>query len=251
MIFINVLFNDIVSVYSSVAKGLDMSSLIAEKIESIRQTIPADVRLIAITKQVPVEVMREAYAAGIRDFGENRLQEAIAKQEQLQDLSDICWHFIGHLQANKAKKAIACFRWIHSVDSLKLAQRLNRLADEAIKEGAIATPPQVCLQVKVLPDPDKYGWLVEQLYRDLPILDSLRSLQVRGLMTILPLGLSEAEILAAFGQVREIAAQIQQQSWSNLDMNELSMGMSADYLLAVKAGATMIRLGRILFGERK
>ena len=228
-----------------------MSSLIAEKIESIRQKLPADVRLIAVTKQVSVEVMRTAYAVGIRDFGENRLQEAIAKQAQLQDLSDICWHFIGHLQANKAKKALECFPWIHSVDSLKLARRLNRLAGEAIEEGAIINLPQVCLQVKVLPDPHKYGWLVDRLFTDLPILDTLPSLQVKGLMTILPLGLSEAETLAAFSKVREIAAQIQQQNWSNLDIHELSMGMSADYLLALKAGATMIRLGRILFGERK
>jgi pyridoxal phosphate enzyme (YggS family) len=228
-----------------------MSSLIAEKIAAIGPTIPPHVRLIAVTKEVSVPAMREAYAAGIRDFGENHLQEAMAKQAQLQDLTDICWHFIGHLQANKAKKAIACFPWIHSVDSLKLAQRLNRLASEAIEAGTIKTPPQVCLQIKVLADPHKYGWSVGQLLADLPILDSLQWLQVRGLMSILPVGLSEAESLAAFCQVREIAAQIQQQNWSNLDLNQLSMGMSADYLLAIKAGATMIRLGRIIFGERQ
>ena len=221
-----------------------MTGLIARRINQIRQQIPANVRLIAVTKQVSVEAMREAYAAGIRDFGENRIQEALPKQEQLQDLPDICWHFIGHLQINKAKKAIEHFEWIHSVDSLKLAQRLDRLAAKLPKQ------PQVCLQVKVLPDPNKYGWDISELLAALPELDRCNHLKIRGLMTILPLGLSESEMLAAFEATRSLAEKIKQQNWSNLSLEELSMGMSADYLLAVKAGTTMIRLGRIIFGER-
>ena len=221
-----------------------MTGLIAQRINQIRQQIPANVRLIAVTKQVSVEAMREAYAAGIRDFGENRIQEALPKQEQLQDLPDICWHFIGHLQINKAKKAIEHFEWIHSVDSLKIAQRLDRLAAKLPKQ------PQVCLQVKVLPDPNKYGWDISELLAALPELDRCNHLKIRGLMTILPLGLSESEMLAAFEATRSLAEKIKQQNWSNLSLEELSMGMSADYLLAVKAGATMIRLGRIIFGER-
>ncbi|MGK7918165.1 MAG: YggS family pyridoxal phosphate-dependent enzyme [Prochloraceae cyanobacterium] len=221
-----------------------MTGLIAQRINQIRQQIPANVRLIAVTKQVSVEAMREAYAVGIRDFGENRIQEALPKQEQLQDLPDICWHFIGHLQINKAKKAIEHFEWIHSVDSLKLAQRLDRLAAKLPKQ------PQVCLQVKVLPDPNKYGWDVSELLAALPELDRCNHLKIRGLMTILPLGLSESKMLAAFEATRSLAEKITQQDWSNLSLEELSMGMSADYLLAVKAGTTMIRLGRIIFGER-
>ena len=221
-----------------------MTGLIARRINQIRQQIPANVRLIAVTKQVSVEAMREAYAAGIRDFGENRIQEALPKQEQIQDLPDICWHFIGHLQINKAKKAIEHFEWIHSVDSLKIAQRLDRLAAKLPKQ------PQVCLQVKVLPDPNKYGWDISELLAALPELDRCNHLKIRGLMTILPLGLSESEMLAAFEATRSLAEKIKQQNWSNLSLEELSMGMSADYLLAVKAGATMIRLGRIIFGER-
>ena len=221
-----------------------MTGLIAQRINQIRQQIPANVRLIAVTKQVSVEAMREAYAVGIRDFGENRIQEALPKQEQLQDLPDICWHFIGHLQINKAKKAIEHFEWIHSVDSLKIAQRLDRLAAKLPKQ------PQVCLQVKVLPDPNKYGWDVSELLAALPELDRCNHLKIRGLMTILPLGLSESEMLAAFEATRSLAEKIKQQNWSNLSLEELSMGMSADYLLAVKAGTTMIRLGRIIFGER-
>ena len=221
-----------------------MTGLIAQRIRQIRQQIPPHVRPIAITKQVSVQAIREAHAAGIRDFGESRLQEALPKQEQLQDLPDICWHFIGHLQANKAKKVLEHFQWIHSVDSLKLALHLNRLAAE------LSHPPQVCLQVKVLPDPNKYGWQIPELLADLPQLDQCHSLKIQGLMTILPLGLSDSQILAGFKATRELAEKIARQNWPHLKMQELSMGMSADYLLAIQAGATMIRLGRTIFGER-
>lgn len=215
---------------------------IAQRINQIRQEIPSHVRLIAVTKQVSVTVMRQAYEAGIRDFGENRLQEALPKQEQLQDLPDICWHFIGHVQANKAKKVLENFQWIHSVDDLKIAQRLDRLAAD------LSHPPQVCLQVKMLPDPDKYGWEVAQLLAELPQLEQCQSLKIQGLMTILPLGLTPAEMLSAFEATRELVQMVKQRS--HLSIEELSMGMSDDYLLAIQAGATMIRLGRTIFGER-
>lgn len=221
-----------------------MSGLITERIADIRQQLPAGVRLIAVTKQVSVDAMREAYAAGIRDFGESRTQEAEAKVAQLKDLPNLNWHLIGHLQNNKAKKALEQFQWIHSCDSLKLAQRLNRIA------GELSLRPQVCLQVKVVPDPDKYGWTVPELLADLPELDQCDAIQIQGLMTILPLGLSQQESLAVFERTRELAEKIRQQNWSNLQMQELSMGMSGDYPLAMQAGATMVRLGRIIFGER-
>lgn len=221
-----------------------MSGLITERIAHIRQQLPAGVRLIAVTKQVSVDAMREAYVAGIRDFGESRTQEAEAKVAQLKDLPNLNWHLIGHLQNNKAKKALEQFQWIHSCDSLKLAQRLNRLAAE------LSLRPQVCLQVKVVPDPDKYGWTVPELLADLPELDQCDAIQIQGLMTILPLGLSQQESLAVFERTRELAEKIRQQNWLNLQMQELSMGMSGDYPLAMQAGATMVRLGRIIFGER-
>ncbi|MEC4983847.1 MAG: YggS family pyridoxal phosphate-dependent enzyme [Oscillatoria sp. PMC 1068.18] len=221
-----------------------MTSSITESITKIRSSLPANVRLIAVTKQVSVAAIRAAYVAGIRDFAESRIQEALSKQEQLTDLPDICWHFIGHLQSNKAKKALEQFQWIHTCDSLKLAQRLDRLATD------LPSAPQICLQVKIMPDPDKYGWSVPELQADLPKLDQCRKLKIKGLMTILPLGLTEAETLSAFEEVRSLATQIKQQNWSNLDIQELSMGMSADYPFAVQAGATMVRLGRIIFGSR-
>ena len=221
-----------------------MTDSIAERIVKIRQQLPEGVRLVAITKQVPMEVMREAYEAGVRDFGESRIQEAELKIAQLRDLPNLTWHFIGHLQSNKAKKALEQFQWIHSCDNLQLAQRLNRLASE------LSLQPNVCLQVKVVPDPNKYGWSVPELLADLPELNQCNALQIRGLMTILPLGLSEPESREVFERTRELALKIRQQNWSNLPIQELSMGMSDDYHLAVQAGATMVRLGRIIFGER-
>lgn len=221
-----------------------MTGSIAERIATIHQQLPTNVRLIAITKQVPVDAMREAYAAGIRDFGESRIQEAEAKIAQLSDLPDLTWHLIGHLQSNKAKKALQLFQWIHSCDNLELAQRLNRLATE------LSVKPQVCLQVKIAPDPNKYGWTVPELLQDLPELNRCEALNIQGLMTILPLGLTEQESLDVFTRTRELALKIKQQNWSNLQMQELSMGMSDDYPLAVQAGATIVRLGRIIFGER-
>ena len=221
-----------------------MTDSIAERIAQIRAAIPPEVRLVAVTKTVSVEAIRLAYEAGVRDFGENRVQEAEAKQLQLQDLRDITWHLIGHLQSNKAATAIAHFDWLHSVDSWKLAQRLDRLAREQSR------CPRICLQVKILPDPNKYGWTVPELLADLPQLNACESLNIQGLMTIPPQGLTENETRSVFEQTRQLAAQIEGQNWSNIKMQELSMGMSGDYLLAVEAGATMIRPGQIIFGPR-
>ena len=147
-------------------------------------------------------------------------------------------------KSNKAKKALENFQWIHSVDNLKLAQRLNELAQQ------IGVSPYVCLQVKILPDPNKSGWSVPQLLADLPTLNQYKNLQFQGLMTIPPLGLNDQEIMAVFNRTRELAQEIREQNWPHIQMQHLSMGMSGDYQLAVEAGATMVRLGTILFGER-
>lgn len=217
---------------------------IAHNLQTLRQSLPPQVRLVAVTKQVSIAAMRAAYAAGVRDFGESRIQEAAEKQEQLQDLPDVTWHLIGHLQSNKAARALELFQWIHSVDSLKLAQRLNQLA------ASRPIPPNLCLQVKILTDPTKYGWTVAELLADLPELDQLTAVNIMGLMSIPPYGLSDQETLAVFTQTRELAEKIRQQPWSHLRMDHLSMGMSNDYPLAIQSGATMIRPGRILFGDR-
>jgi PLP dependent protein len=220
------------------------SNSIADRIGQIRETLPASVRLIAVTKQVSVDAIRAAYSAGIRDFGESKIQEAAAKQQQLTDLSDLTWHLIGHLQSNKALPALEQFEWIHSVDSLKLAQRLSQLA------ANLKNKPNVCLQVKLLPDPNKYGWTVPELWSDLSLIDQCSNLNIVGLMTIPPYDLAPEQTRSVFLQTRELAQEIQQQPWANIRIDQLSMGMSGDYPLAIQAGATMIRLGRILFGER-
>ncbi|CAD5967350.1 Pyridoxal phosphate homeostasis protein [Planktothrix tepida] len=222
-----------------------MIDLITEQIIKIRASIPESVRLIAVTKTVSVEAMRIAYQAGIRDFAENRVQEAAEKYPQLQDLQDITWHLIGHLQTNKATKALQLFQWIQSIDSLKLALRLDRLA------GELGYQPQVCLQVKILPDPNKFGWTIPELLAELPQLNQCQHLKIKGLMTIPCLGLSESETLGVFERTRELAETIQHQNWTNIEMQQLSMGMSEDYSLAIQKGATMIRLGRIIFGQRR
>jgi PLP dependent protein len=220
-------------------------STVAERILHLRRDVPPSVRIIAVTKTVPVHLMREAYGAGIRDFGESRLQEAILKQQALADLSDITWHLIGHLQSNKAKQAIRHFQWIHSVDSMAIAQRLNQLSAD------LGIVPKLCLQVKLSPDPNKFGWTAQGLLEQLPSLHALKHLSIQGLMTILPLNLSPAEQLATFQAAKDLAQRLSQHPQTPLPLTELSMGMSSDYALAIQAGATMIRPGRILFGERE
>ncbi|EAZ94316.1 YggS family pyridoxal phosphate-dependent enzyme [Crocosphaera chwakensis] len=215
---------------------------ISENLDKILGQIPSSVRLVAVTKKKSVAAIEEAYNYGIRDFAESRVQEALEKQEQLQNYQDICWHFIGHIQTNKAKQVLKNFHWIHSVDSLKLAKYLDKLADKN------SISPHVCLQVKILHDPNKYGWKVEEIWQDLSKLESLKYIKIDGLMTILPLGLSQNECLDTFAKTKELASKITEKS--SLQLKELSMGMSNDYLLAVEKGATMIRLGTIIFGER-
>ncbi|PZD72821.1 hypothetical protein C1752_03216 [Acaryochloris thomasi RCC1774] len=217
---------------------------IANRIAAISQQLPPQTRLVAVTKKVSIASMRQAYQAGIRNFGESRIQELEEKQAELEDLRDVTWHFIGHLQRNKAKQAVELCEWIHSVDSLALAHRLNRLAADRPQR------PKICLQVKILDDPSKYGWSATGLKAELSEFLQCKNLDIQGLMTILPLGLSEAQQLAAFEQTRILSEQLTQQTDKVLNLKELSMGMSGDYQLAIQAGATLVRVGRLIFGER-
>ena len=215
-----------------------------EQFDRICHSIPAAVTLVAVTKFLPPETVRAAYDRGLRHFGESRVQEAMAKQEALSDLPDITWHLIGHLQTNKARKAVEHFHWIHSVDSLKLAQRLDQAAAE------LGRVPQCCLQVKLVPDPPKAGIEASDLGALLPEFDQLSHLKLRGLMTIPPQGASEATVRQVFGGARALADTINQAGYQRLHIDQLSMGMSGDYEAAIAAGATMVRLGTVLFGPR-
>lgn len=224
--------------------GSSSGSDLAAQLHAIQQQIPDSVRLIAVTKRFSAEVIRAAYGAGIRDFGESQVQEAEAKQEALSDLPDITWHLIGHLQSNKARRAVELFDWIHSLDSLKLAKRLDTLA------ASVDRIPRCCLQVKMVNDPPKYGFDVDPLWSALPELDQLEHLAITGLMTIPPLGLPPETTRNLFSQAQQLADKINAAGFSRIRIEDLSMGMSGDYELAIAAGATMIRLGTALFGNR-
>lgn len=227
----------------------DEFTAIHDRTRELLTGLPPQVRLIGVSKTFSADHIRAAYAAGLRDFGENRVQEAIAKQDLLSDLADITWHLIGQLQSNKIRKAVAHFDWIHSVDSLPQLERINAIAAETHRT------PNLCLQVKFLPDANKTGWSPETLIQSLPQIVLCNSVHIKGLMTIPPNGLSPQETLEVFCAnqrlANEIAHRAQAQNWANLPMEHLSMGMSADYALALKAGATFIRLGRTLFGNRR
>ncbi|AGY60118.1 YggS family pyridoxal phosphate-dependent enzyme [Gloeobacter kilaueensis] len=221
---------------------------VPEQIHWLREQLPPSVRLVAVTKQVSVERIREAYDCGIRDFGENRVQEAEQKILQLTDLQGVSWHLIGSLQRNKVRPALELFDWIHSVDSLRLAERLSALI------ASVGRRPQLLLQVKLAADPGKAGWSKAELDEALPALAALPHLDIRGLMAIAPSGLSAPDTQDLFSQVasyaREIAGRAEGNRWQSLRMEELSMGMSGDYPQAIAAGATIVRLGQILFGSR-
>jgi PLP dependent protein len=218
---------------------MNPSDPIVDRISAIRQELPTTVRLIAVSKYTTAEAMAVAYQAGIRDFGESRVQDIPAKQAALADLPGITWHLIGHLQSNKARKAVELFDWIHSIDSLKLLQQVDRLAIE------LGKTPSVCLQVKMQPDPDKYGWNVSDLAEEWSAIRLCQQVNLQGLMTIAPLGLNCEELTDLFTKVVQLRQELCLQGAENL--LELSMGMSDDYPLAVAAGATMVRIGSGIF----
>ena len=218
---------------------------IAERLQKIQRRIPQTVRLIAVTKTFSADTVRAAYAAGLREFAENKVQEALTKQQALTDLTAVTWHFIGHVQSNKSRKVLENFDWIHSVDSLKLAKRLNQQAAE-LNRG-----PTCCLQVKLAPDPTKAGFTQAELMAALPELDQLAQLNIVGLMVIPPYGLTFEQTQEIFGRAQSLAAEIAHMGLAKIQMKELSMGMSGDFEAAIAQGATLVRIGSGLFGQRQ
>jgi PLP dependent protein len=198
------------------------------------------VRIVGVTKTHGPDMVKAAVAAGIRDIGENRVQEALHKQESLQELQ-VNWHLIGTLQRNKARHAVGRFALIHSVDRPDLAAELNRRV-----AAADGTQP-VLIQVNCSAEPQKGGVAPSELLGFLDELARLERLEVRGLMTMSALTEDEEEQRRAFRLLRELRDAGEQ---AGHRLPELSMGMSGDYPIAVEEGATMIRLGTVLFGER-
>ena len=197
------------------------------------------VQILAVSKTFPVEAIQEAYDCNVRDFGENKIQELAAKVQQLPN--DIIWHFIGHLQSNKAAKAVELAHWIHSVDSLKLLQKLDRCAAEQNKR------PVILLEVNS-GEEAKSG----VSYEDLPALaeaaKNAASLDFRGLMTMAPLCDDPAVWQQAFAKLK--AARDELEKSLQISLPELSMGMTGDFPQAIAEGATVIRIGSRLFGNR-
>ncbi|MEN9388543.1 MAG: hypothetical protein RLZZ255_1519 [Cyanobacteriota bacterium] len=208
----------------------------AERLAAIRAQLPASTQLLAVSKGHPASAIRELAGLGQLSFGESRLQEAVAKQAELADLPSLDWHFIGRLQANKVRPVLQRFAWLHSVDSLALAERVARIAGE---EGVC---PKLLLQVKLRPDPAKGGFTPEDLRQAWPQLRALPGVQLVGLMTMAPLGLDAAQRRSLFGDCAALAQE--------LGLGQLSMGMSGDWPEAAAAGSTWVRIGSALFGSK-
>lgn len=218
---------------------------IANNIRSVRNEIsracertgrdPSHITLMAVTKGAGPDEIKEAVDEGIKDFGENKVQEALNKIYLFSDRKDIKWHMIGHLQTNKVKPALSLFDEIHSVDSLKLAQKINEEA-----KGAGKTVP-VCIEINVSGEQSKYG-LSPSIIR--PFLDgsrNLNNLRIEGLMTMAPFSENPGDSRSYFKELARLAA--------NNGLKGLCMGMSGDFTVAIEEGATIIRVGRAIFGK--
>lgn len=197
-------------------------------------------RILAVSKFQPVEKIRALYDSGQRLFGENYAQEALEKQDLLQDLQ-IDWHFIGHLQKNKVKFVVGKFALIHSVDSLELLQVIDRKASE------LGLKQRVLLQLNLAEEESKGGFSEENFQENLPQLTKLQSVEICGLMTMPPLFANPEDARPFFKKLSNMRDQFGSQLPR---LTELSMGTSSDYLIAAEEGATLVRLGTVLFGER-
>src|SRR2546428_4990772 len=199
-----------------------------------------EIELVAITKTHPAEKVREAIEAGHTVFGESRVQEARAKIPELP--SNLRWHFVGHLQKNKIRYALPLFELFHGVDSLALAQEINRIAEE---EGL---HPRVLLEVNVAGEGSKFGFQPDKLRAEMESLLALPRLSILGLMTIPPLAEGAEASRKYFVQLRELRARLQTEF--HVDLAQLSMGMTQDFAVAVEEGATLVRVGTAIFGAR-
>ena len=233
----------------------------AEQLERVRLRIaaaaaasgrqPGEVRLLAVSKTKPAAAIREAYAAGQRDFGENYLQELVRKAEELGDLADIRWHMIGHLQTNKAKLAVRHASLIHTVDSPRVAEALGRRRHEWISESpelppSLRTPLAVLVEVNIAGEAQKSGCAPDQLAELLAAIQSQPWLELRGLMTVPPFS-GEPDVAR---RCFEKLSSLRDTHGGRERLPELSMGMSDDLEAAIAAGASIVRVGTAIFGAR-
>lgn len=203
---------------------------------------PGEVTLVAVSKTKPVEMLKEAYDAGARVFGENKVQEILDKYDRLP--GDIQWHMIGHLQRNKVKYIVDKAAMIHSVDSLRLAQTIEQ---EAAKKN-VCVP--ILLEVNVAQEESKFGLKMEEVIPLLEEICTYSHIQVQGLMTIAPFVEDPEENREVFRKLKKLSVDIAGKNINNITMSVLSMGMTGDYEVAVQEGATMVRVGTGIFGAR-
>jgi pyridoxal phosphate enzyme (YggS family) len=202
---------------------------------------PCKPRIIAVTKYFDEEAMVSAYKAGLRDFGESRVIEASEKINHLDDevKNNSTFHFIGHLQTNKVKQAVKVFDYIHSVDSVKLAQSIDTHCAE------IGKVQKVLVQINNANEEQKFGFSIDEVFKNFEQMKLLEHINIVGVMNMAPLGIDDGEILRLFKEIKTTRDKLEQEF--NCKLDEISMGMSQDYKLAAVAGATMLRIGRKLF----
>jgi pyridoxal phosphate enzyme (YggS family) len=230
----------------SIAQNL---ALVRDRIAAAARRVgrqPEDIALMAVSKTFPAERIREAYDAGLRLFGENRVQEFAGKADALRDLRDAEWHLIGHLQTNKAAKAVELFAAVDSVDSLRLAQKLNAAAQQ------LGRKLKVLIEINVGGEAAKSGVAPgsQELEGLLLAAPELAHLELRGLMTVPPFTEDPQQARPYFRKLRELCDQIEARRLPAVGMDTLSMGMSHDFEVAIEEGATCVRVGTAIFGER-
>lgn len=219
-----------------------MYETIRENLLQIQEEIvPCKPRIIAVTKYFDEEAIISAYKAGIRDFGESRVIEASAKIENLpaEVMENSTFHFIGHLQTNKVKQAIKVFEYIHSVDSLKLAQSISQ---HALEQGKVQ---KILIQINNANEEQKFGFSKEEIFEYFEQIKNLEGIKIVGVMNMAPLGIAEEEIGKLFSEITQIRNSLEEKF--NCKLGEISMGMSQDYKIAAQTGSTMLRIGRKLF----
>ena len=214
---------------------------IKDNIRNLLDYIPDYVNLIAVSKTKPLEDLEEAYKCGIRDFGENKVQELCEKYENFH--KDVRWHLIGHLQKNKVKYIVGKVHLIHSLDSISLVKELEKRFS---KENIVAN---TLIQLNIGRESQKYGVLEEDIYDIIKEIEKCNNILVKGLMVIIPKG-SKEENIKYFRKTKEIFEKLKNQEFNNISMEILSMGMTHDYEEAIDEGSNLIRVGEGIFGKR-
>ena len=214
---------------------------IKQNIEELKSKIPEDVRLLAVSKTKPLEELEEAYIAGMRDFGENKVQELVKKSENFHD--DVRWHFIGQLQSNKVKYLVDNVYLIHSLASVSLLTEVERVFGKANKVA------NALIQINIGREESKSGILEENLYEFIESIEKCKHIFVNGIMVIIPKGNEESN-RTYFKKTKKIFEELKEKNYKNINMNILSMGMTHDYMIAIEEGSNLVRIGTGIFGDR-